>query len=61
MNELDMRALYYITLAQSLKAGDDIENYDNAIKANENMLNQNFRIIADKLDEITALIAAMNN
>lgn len=52
---LDMRALYPIVLTVE-------ENNPNAkedVKANENCLNQNFTILAQKLAELEARLAAL--
>lgn len=44
-----MRALYYV----SLPSQDMMEDmYQETVKANENNLNQNFTLIAQKLEEI---------
>lgn len=46
---MDMRALYYV----ALPAGDMGENmYQETVKANENNLNQNFTLIAQKIEEM---------
>lgn len=46
---MDMRALYYV----ALPSGDDKEElYRETVKANENNLNQNFTLIAQKLEEL---------
>lgn len=46
----DMRALYYIVLGTSAPAPAREE--EEAVKANENCLNQNFTILAQKLSEL---------
>lgn len=51
---LDMRALYYVTF--NLK--DDMNLSEN-IKANENFLNQNFNILAEKVYELEERIAML--
>ena len=46
---MDMRALYYV----SLPSGDTAEDmYYETLKANQNNLNQNFTLIAQKIEEI---------
>jgi len=46
---MDMRALYYV----ALPTGDITEDmYDETLKANQNNLNQNFTLIAQKIEEI---------
>ena len=46
---MDMRALYYV----ALPSGDIREDmYDETLKANQNNLNQNFTLIAQKIEEI---------
>jgi len=52
---LDMRALYYIALAQLL-AEEHPEHYEKT-RAIENCLNQNFTIISHKLAEIDARLS----
>jgi len=53
---LDMRALYYVVLPSQQHEG---ENYLEAVKANENSLNQNFTAIAQKLEELEARLSAL--
>lgn len=50
---LDMRALYTIMLG----ADEEDEN----TKANENCLNQNFIILAQKLEELELRLSALEN
>ena len=46
---MDMRALYYV----ALPSGDTGDNtYQETVKANENNLNQNFALIASKIEEM---------
>jgi hypothetical protein len=47
---LDMRALYYIVLQNA--ANDSTQREEEDTKANENCLNQNFIILAQKLTEL---------
>ena len=47
---LDMRALYYIVLQNA--ANDSAQREEENTKANENCLNQNFTILAQKLTEL---------
>ncbi len=53
---MDMRALYYVALTcferESNKNGEN-----EMVKANENCLNQNFSIIAQRIREIEARLA----
>lgn len=56
---LDMRALYYIALAQLL-AGEHPEQYEKT-RAIENCLNQNFTIISNKLAELEARLSYVEN
>ena len=51
---MDMRALYYITLAAGREEGEDKQRYAEGIKANENFLNQNFTVMTQKLAELNA-------
>lgn len=55
----DMRALYYIALPTGLQKGQDRQRYEEHIKANENFLNQNFTVIAQKITELAARIEAL--
>lgn len=55
----DMRALYYIALPTGLQKGQDRQRYEEQIKANENFLNQNFTVIAQKITELAARIEAL--
>lgn len=49
---MEMRALYYISLPVGKDKNIDSLDYESDVKANENCLNQNFRLIADKLYEL---------
>lgn len=55
---LDMRALYYVTLPEAGGAESERE-YEEAVKANENFLNQNFDTIKNKLAELEARLCAL--
>lgn len=51
-----MRALYYV----GLPSRDEQEDmYQDTVKANENNLNQNFTLIAQKLEEIEERLSAL--
>ncbi len=56
---LDMRALYYIALGSKRTA--DIELFDEDVKANENMLNQNFSIISKKIYDFEARLNSLED
>ena len=47
-----MRALYYIVLPTERGEHEDIKQHEDDIKSNENKLNQNFEITADKIYEL---------
>lgn len=55
---LDMRALYYVALPDGERDGDE-RGYEEAVKANENFLNQNFDIITKKLAEVEARLSTL--
>ncbi len=57
MAELSMRALYYVQLACE-DNGDALARAEDT-KTNENYLNQNFTIIAQKIAELEARIEAL--
>ena len=46
---MEMRALYYIALPTGRSGNMNEIDYEADVKANENCLNQNFTLIADKL------------
>ncbi len=53
---MDMRALYYV----SLPTGDALEDmYQETVKANENNLNQNFTLIAQKIEEMEQRLSGL--
>lgn len=58
MNTLDMRALYYVLLPVR-STGEDQTHYTENMKANENNLNQNFLILAKKIDEMEARLSIL--
>lgn len=51
---LDMRALYYVALPTERGKADDFQRHEEDIKANENCLNQNFSVLAQKIYEFEA-------
>ena len=53
---MDMRALYYVALPSGQ---DEQELYQDTVKANENNLNQNFTLIAQKLEEIETRLSML--
>ena len=56
---MEMRALYYVVLPASAKNGEDEQQREDDIKANENCLNQNFTLLAGKIAEFEARLAAL--
>ena len=56
---MEMRALYYVALPSGREEGIDRLDYEADVKANENCLNQNFTLIADKLYELETLLNAL--
>lgn len=58
---MEMRALYYIALPTGKDRNVDSVDYESDIKANENCLNQNFRLIADKLYELEIALDAIRS
>ena len=53
MTGFEMRALYYVLFPIQAE-GEDRQRYLDNMKANENNLNQNFTILAQKLQELEA-------
>lgn len=53
---MQMQALYYVSLPCGNDDGIDRQDYESDIKANENCLNQNFKLIAMELAELRELI-----
>ncbi|MBQ3200737.1 MAG: hypothetical protein IJB22_02345 [Clostridia bacterium] len=58
---LDMRALYYIALPVGAAREENKQTYTERVKANENCMNQNFTILAQKIAELEARLAALEN
>lgn len=58
---MDMRALYYIVLPTERGEHEDIKQYEDDIKSNENKLNQNFTITADKIYEFEIRLANLES
>ena len=58
---LSMRALYYISLFGGVDAAEDARLHEEAVKANENCLNQNFTILAQKLAEMEERLSSMES
>lgn len=56
---MDMRSLYYVELP--LNAKDEERAKIEAAKANENCLNQNFTILAQKLAELEERMRALES
>ncbi|MBR0156091.1 MAG: hypothetical protein IJM20_01040 [Clostridia bacterium] len=56
---MDMRALYYVILPVPLGRDEDAQRHEEDIKANENCLNQNFSLLAAKIYEYEARLAAL--
>ena len=56
---MEMRALYYIALPTGRSGKMNEIDYEADVKANENCLNQNFTLIADKLYELETLLNAL--
>lgn len=58
MTGLEMRALYYVLFPIQTE-GEDRQRYLDNMKANENNLNQNFTILAQKLQELEARLSIL--
>lgn len=58
MTGLEMRALYYVLFPIQVE-GEDRQRYLDNMKANENNLNQNFTILAQKLQELEARLSIL--
>lgn len=58
---MEMRALYYISLPIGKDRNIDSLDYESDVKANENCLNQNFKLIADKLYELEIALDAIKS
>ena len=55
---MEMRALYYIALPTGRSGNVNEIDYEADVKANENCLNQNFKLLADELRELRTLLEA---
>ena len=58
---MDMRALYYVALMLQQEQGQDKQRYEESVKSNENFLNQNFSIIANKIYDLEARLLTLEN
>ncbi|HMM30600.1 MAG TPA: hypothetical protein PKB13_02360 [Clostridia bacterium] len=58
---LDMRALYYIVLPHAQAHEASTQQAEEEIKANENCLNQNFTILAQKLAELEWRLSSLES
>jgi len=58
---MDMRSLYFIYLPTERQEYDDPKVYNDWVKKNENCMNQNFMLLADKIYEFEARLAALEN
>ena len=58
---MEMRALYYIALPTGRSGNMNEIDYEADVKANENCLNQNFKLLADELRSLRALLEATIN
>ena len=58
MTAMEMRALYYVLFPIQAE-GEDRQRYLDNMKANENNLNQNFTILAQKLQELEARLSIL--
>ena len=58
MTAMEMRALYYILLPVQ-GVGEDRQRHLENMKANENNLNQNFAILAKKLEELELRLSSL--
>lgn len=58
---MEMRALYYISLPVGKDKNIDSLDYESDVKANENCLNQNFKLIADKLYELEIVLDSIKS
>ncbi len=56
---MEMRALYYVALPSTPAEGEDAQQHDDDIRANENCLNQNFTLLAGKIAEFEARLALL--
>lgn len=58
---LDMRALYYIALPAGAQREENRQTYTERVKANENCMNQNFTILAQKIADLEARLSALES
>lgn len=58
---MDMRALYYVLLPAERDESDDKQSFEEYVKANENRLNQNFSLLAEKIYEFELRLAALES
>ena len=58
---MDMRSLYPVYLPTERGEDADPKQYGDWVKKNENCLNQNFMLLADKIYEFEARLAALEN
>jgi hypothetical protein len=56
---MDMRSLYTVYLASERSDAEDPKTYDDRIKKNESCLNMNFALLAEKIYEFEARLAAL--
>ena len=58
---MEMRSLYSVYLPTERDRDADPTLYNDWVKKNENCLNQNFFLLADKIYEFEARLAALEN
>ena len=58
---MDMRSLYPVSLPRERGEDEDPRLYNDGVSKNENCLNQNFYLLADKIYEFEARLAALEN
>ncbi len=58
---MDMRSLYSVFLPTPRQEQTDEKQYNDWIKKNENCLNQNFGLLADKIYEFEARLAVLES
>ena len=56
---MEMRSLYPICLPTEREEGDDRKTHTDWIKKNESCLNMNFALLAEKIYEFEARLAAL--
>lgn len=57
----DMRALYYVAFSPGKGENEDKKQHDDAVKANENCLNQNFTILTQKLEDMETRLRSLES